>query len=143
VTSEPPVRIHRVGPEDASLVHRAAALFDEAPRDEAIARFLGSDDHHLLLALEGAEPVGFVSGVELTHPDKGVEMFLYELAVAEDARRRGIGRALVEALAELARERGCRGMWVLTDEDNVAAVTTYRRAGATRDERTFLLEWTF
>jgi ribosomal protein S18 acetylase RimI-like enzyme len=137
------MRIHRATTGDAPLVHQAAALFDEAPRDDAIARFLGSDDHHLLLALEGDSAVGFVSGVELTHPDKGIEMFLYELAVAEAARRRGIGRALVEALAELARERGCRGMWVLTDEDNVAAVTTYRRAGATKDERTFLLEWTF
>jgi ribosomal protein S18 acetylase RimI-like enzyme len=49
----------------------------------------------------------------------------------------------VEALAALARDRGCRGMWVLTDEANVAAVATYRRAGASKDERTFLLEWTF
>jgi ribosomal protein S18 acetylase RimI-like enzyme len=137
------LQIHHAGPEDADLIHQAAALFDQAPRDDATARFLGSEDHHLFLALEAGEPVGFLTGVELTHPDKGVEMFLYELAVAEGARRQRIGRALVEALAELARQRGCRGMWVLTDEDNVAAVTTYRSAGATKDERTFLLEWTF
>lgn len=137
------VEIRHLRTGDVSLVHRAALLFDEAPRDDSIERFLGSDDHHLLLALDGDEPVGFVTGVELTHPDKGVEMFLYELAVDERARRRGIGRALVEALADLARERGCRGMWVLTDEDNVAAVATYRRAGATKDDRELLLEWTF
>jgi ribosomal protein S18 acetylase RimI-like enzyme len=139
----PGVEIRRCGPADRDAVVRAGALFDDAPRDDATARFLTAEDHHLLLAFEAGEPVGFVTGVELTHPDKGVEMFLYELAVAEDARRQGTGRALVEALAELARERGCRGMWVLTDEDNVAAVTTYRRAGASRDERTLLLEWTF
>jgi hypothetical protein len=34
-------------------------------------------------------------------------------------------------------------MWTLTDEDNAAAVTTYRRAGATKDEPTFLMEWVF
>lgn len=133
--------IRRLGPDDVELVERAGALFDRPPRRDATARFLGSDDHHLLLALMEDQPVGFVSGVELAHPDKGVEMFLYELGVAEAARRRGIGRALVEALAALARERGCRGMWVLTDEDDVAATTTYRRAGATIEERTLLLEW--
>jgi ribosomal protein S18 acetylase RimI-like enzyme len=68
-------------------------------------------------------------------------MFLYELSVTEASQRRGIGTALVEALAALARERGCRGMWVLTDEDNAAAVGTYRKAGATIEERTLLLEW--
>jgi len=54
--------------------------------------------------------IGFVSGVELTHPDKGSEMFLYELGVDAAARRRGVGRALVEALRALARRRGCYGM---------------------------------
>ena len=68
--------------------------------------------HHLLIAYEDEQAVGFVSGVEVTHPDKGTEMFLYELAVDEPFRRRGIGRALVERLAALAREAGCYGMWV-------------------------------
>ena len=45
-----------------------------------------------------------VTGVETTHPDKGTEMFLYELAVDEAARDRGVGRALVAALADLARD---------------------------------------
>lgn len=135
--------VRRVGPADGALVHRGAHLFDKAPRDDATRRFLDSDDHHLLLAFVGDEAVGFVTGVELTHPDKGVEMFLYELGVDEGARRRGVGTALVEALAALARERRCRGMWVLTDEDNPAAIATYRRAGATKNERNLLLEWEF
>jgi ribosomal protein S18 acetylase RimI-like enzyme len=133
--------IRRVGPGDRDLVERAAALFDQPLRDDAIDRFLAADDHHLLLALDGDEPVGFVTGVELTHPDKGGEMFLYELAVDEPARRRGYGTALVEALLAIARERGCRGMWVLTDDDNQAALGAYRKAGATIEERTMLLEW--
>ena len=133
--------IRRLGPLDAGLVDRAAALFDQPPRPESTDRFLGSDDHHFLLATAGDEPVGFVSGVELTHPDKGVEMFLYELGVAEGSRGQGVGTALVEQLAALARERGCRGMWVLTDAGNVAARKAYRRAGATIEEPTLLLEW--
>jgi [ribosomal protein S18]-alanine N-acetyltransferase len=110
----------------------------------AAARFLAEPGHHLLIAYDGAErPVGFVSGVETTHPDKGTEMFLHELAVDAPARRRGIGRALVEALAALARERGCQGMFVFADEDNVAALATYRRAGAHEASRPVMLEWDF
>ena len=80
--------------------------------------------------------------METTHPDKGTEMFLYELGVAERARRRGVGAALVAALAELARERGCYAMWALTEPDNLAAQRTYARAGARIDgERPTMLEW--
>ena len=86
-------------------------------------------------------PVGFVSGVETTHPDKGTEMFLYELGVAEQAQRRGVGTALVQALADLARERGCYGMWVLTDPDNDAGLATYRRAGALEESASITLLW--
>lgn len=133
--------IRRLGPADEALVHRARALFDHVPLEDATARFLASEDRHLLFAFNGDAPVGFVSGIELTHPDKGVEMFLYELRVAAHARGHGIGTALVEALKALAEERGCRGMWVLTDADNAAALGAYRRAGATVEEATLLLEW--
>src|SRR6187549_3991120 len=87
------VEIRCVGPADIDLVLRAADVFDHVPRDETTARFLASTDHHLLLALDRERPVGFVSGVELTHPDKDVEMFLYELGVVEDARGKGVGTA--------------------------------------------------
>jgi ribosomal protein S18 acetylase RimI-like enzyme len=96
----------------------------------------------LLATVDGA-PAGFITGVEQTHPDKGTEMFLYELGVDAAFQRQGIGRALTEALAALARERGCYGMYVLTEPDNEAALATYRRAGGTDEETSVLLDWTF
>jgi aminoglycoside 3-N-acetyltransferase I len=121
----------------------AAALFDRPPVRDATRRFLAQPTHHLLFAWRDgeAEAVGFVSGVETTHPDKGTEMLLYELGVAGRARRRGVGRALVAALADLARERGCYGMWAATEPDNVAAQRTYARAGARILEPQTIVEW--
>ena len=116
---------------DPADVHAGAALFDDAPRVDATERFLLEPGHHRLIAYVDGEPGGMITGVEMTHPDKGTEMFLYELAVDEAARGRGIGRALVTALADLARETGCYGMWVLTGDDNAPAIATYRAAGGT------------
>ena len=93
------------------------------------------------MAFEGDVATGFVSGIEMTHADKGTEMFLYELAVGEAFRRRGIGRALVQTLLETARARGCYDMWVLTDDDNEAALGTYRTTDATDESRPVMLTW--
>jgi ribosomal protein S18 acetylase RimI-like enzyme len=137
------MRIQRLGTGDDAKVAQASALFDGPTRADATRRFLGERGHHLLIAYLGDTPAGFVTGVELTHPDKGTEMFLYELGVAEAHRRRGIGTALVAALVRLAQEAGCYGMWVLTDQDNRAALATYEAAGAAREPDTVMLGWDF
>ena len=129
--------------ETVGEVMAASALLDAPAGGVATRRFLSQPGHHLLIAYVDGEPAGMVSGVELTHPDKGTEMFLYELGVDEAHRGRGIGRGLVAALAALAREAGCYGMWVLTDDDNAAALATYQAAGGTPDTPQRMLTWTF
>lgn len=136
------VRIRRV--DDAAAILAAPHLFDAPPSPAATARFVREPGHHLLFAYdEQDEPVGMVSGVETTHPDKGTELFLYELGVEEHVRRRGIATALVRALGALARERGCVGMWVAVDADNDAALATYRKAAADDEAPTVCLAWEF
>lgn len=124
-------------------VTAAEHLFDGPVRAQWAERFLTADGHHLFLAYDGESVVGFVSGVETIHPDKGTEMLLYELAVAEPYRRRGIGRALVRRLDALARERGCYGMWVLIDTGNDVALATYRSAGGKDDGSCTVVTWDF
>ncbi|MFJ4717074.1 GNAT family N-acetyltransferase [Streptomyces sp. NPDC088785] len=124
-------------------LHAAAALFDAPPREDWAADFLAAPGHHLYLAEADGGPAGFISGVETVHPDKGREMFLYELAVAAPYRRRGIARALIGTLAELAAGLGCYGMWVGVDLDNDAALAAYRSAGGTRAEACQVITWDF
>jgi ribosomal protein S18 acetylase RimI-like enzyme len=135
--------IRRLGPGDERELDRVGACFDGPIQEAAATLFLNAEDHHILVAYDGEAVAGFVSGVEMTHPDKGTEMFLYELGVEAPFRRRGYGTALVRALAELARARRCYGMWVLTDEDNSAALATYAAAGARREPAQVMLSWTF
>jgi ribosomal protein S18 acetylase RimI-like enzyme len=137
------MKIERMGPGDYDRVIEAAHVFDHPPRPGAVRRFLAEPNHHLFIAYSADRPVGFISGAELTHPDKGTEMFLYELGVDDSHQRQGFGTALVDALAGLARERGCYGMWVLTEEDNVAARATYAKAGGKAEGTALLFTWRF
>jgi ribosomal protein S18 acetylase RimI-like enzyme len=137
------IEVRRLGPGDEEAVHAARLLFDGRPDPAATRRFLAEPTHHLLVAYDTGSPVGFVTGAELTHPDKGTEMFLYELGVDEAARGRSVGRTLVRALADIAREAGCYDMWVLADADNAAARATYARAGGREASQPVLLEWRF
>ena len=134
------MRIERI--VDAAAVHRAAELFDSPPLAAATERFLADPGHHLLFAYDGSgRAVGMVSGIEMTHPDKGTEMFIYELGVAPAARLQGVATELVNRLAQIARKRGCYGMWVGTESGNEAAQATYRKAGATEEAPFLLLSW--
>lgn len=127
--------------QDTAEVMAATELFDGPALADAAERFVTTPSHVLLVAYEDGVPAGFVSGVEMVHPDKGAEMFLYELSVEQPFRGQGIGTALVAALRDRARERGCSGMWVLTDDDNAAALATYRRAGGGAPSPQVMLEW--
>lgn len=130
-------------PADAAAVLDAADLFDNPPTPQWTEDFLARSGHHLCLAYVDGAPAGFVTGIEILHPDKGMEMLLYELGVDERFRGRGIGRALVMALDQRARDLGCSGMWVLTDEDNEAAQRTYQSAGATGRSTHVMFDWQF
>lgn len=136
----PNITLRRLRTADAEALVAASPLFDRPVTEAGAREFLQRPGHHLLLAEdEAGRAVGFVSGVEMTHPDKGTEMFLYELSVAEDWRRRGVASHLINALAEIARELGCYGMWTGTEHDNAAALAVYRSTGATVEPGTTIV----
>jgi ribosomal protein S18 acetylase RimI-like enzyme len=120
----------------------AAHLFDHPLDLPATRAFLADDGHHLLIGYVGERPAGFVTAVELLHPDKPQpEMFLYELGVEPEFQRRGVATALMQRLIQLCRQRGCGEMFVLTDEDNVAGSATYRQAGGMPEPAGVLFHW--
>ncbi len=126
---EPGVRVRRAVPGDEDEVARFEEAFDDGVIPDEARRFLDDERHHLLLGYVDDRPAGFLSAVEVFHPDKRSELFLNEVGVMEGARRRGVARALVDELKRIGRERGCASVWVLTDEDNAAAMQLYRSTG--------------
>jgi ribosomal protein S18 acetylase RimI-like enzyme len=118
----------------------AAALFDRPPTSDGAAAFLATPGHHLLIAEVDGVPAGFVTGVEMRHPDKGLELFVYELGVDEAYQRQGVASALLDALDERAVHLGATGCWTATEPHNAAALATYARHGGHREDVT-LLTW--
>jgi GNAT superfamily N-acetyltransferase len=133
------VEIRRIN--DLAAVQAAGLLFDTPPQLEATQRFLADDRHHLLIGYVDDVPVGMVTGVELTQPDKGSEMFISSLGVAEPYQSGEVGSGLVAVLGDLARERGCSGMWVVTDNLSAAALASYR-SGSVPEPGQVVLAWT-
>lgn len=87
---------------------------------------LNSHLHHVIVASEGQVMVGII-GLEV-YDHIGL---LRSLVVAPDARKRGIGRDLVEILCEHAMAQGVRDLYLLT----VDAQDYFSRRGFERIER--------
>jgi GNAT superfamily N-acetyltransferase len=96
----------------------------------AAASFLADPRHHLAVAIECGAVIGFVSAVEYVHPDKpSPELWINEVGVASTHRGCGVGKAVLHAVLNLARERGCSEAWVLTERANSAAMRLYAGCG--------------
>jgi len=136
------LELWRAEPGGEERVRAAERLFDGRVEPDATSRFLAQGVNELLIAYVDGEPAGFVLATELSHPDQAQpDLFLNELGVVEAYRGQGVGSALVERLWDVARGRGCRGMWVLTDDANVAANRVYAAAGGTRARHEVMYQW--
>jgi ribosomal protein S18 acetylase RimI-like enzyme len=91
---------------------------------------------------DGEEPIGIVTwfvtaavGVDEAagqadgEASQEAEGEVRALVVAESARGQGAGRMLIEAAAVALRQAGVRRAWLVTTNDNLAALALYQKAG--------------
>lgn len=100
--------------------------------DTAFARLMSgaADDFHGLVADDGGRLLGLTHYV--FHPNlwrpQGV-CYLQDLFTAKDARGKGVGRALIEAVYAAADQGGVPTVYWQTAEDNYAGRMLYDRVG--------------
>lgn len=100
---------------------------------KTIARLLDEGEITVLLAGPGPDGLSlfrFRPGIW----SAGEETYLQELYVVPDLRGQGIGRALLEATIELARQHGSDGIDLNTGETDTAARALYESTGFTNRE---------
>jgi ribosomal protein S18 acetylase RimI-like enzyme len=127
--------VREATPADADLLGRLMHDFNTEYDDVTLgpdgfaARFrelLAGDDTAALLAGEdGMAVLRFRSSLY----SQAVECYLAELYVVPGKRGQGLGRALMDAVLELARGRGADYINLETSEDDVAARALYERSG--------------
>lgn len=122
------VKILHSGDQKA-LMNVAAEVFDNLINPEFAREFLEDPRHHIAVAIDEGVVVGFASGVHYIHPDKPPELWINEVAVAPTHRRRGLGKAVMNALLDVGRTHRCTVAWVLTDRYNAAAMRLYTSIG--------------
>ena len=87
-----------------------------------------------LIAERGGEALGMALYYPVYRPSlAGRGLLMEDLYVRPEARRQGIGRALMARLARLAKDRGCVYIEWLVEGGNQAAETFYAAAGAVLD----------
>jgi ribosomal protein S18 acetylase RimI-like enzyme len=136
----PVQRVRRAEVADAEaiarLLHDFNREFDEPTPDvpwlsERIARLIADGELRILLAGAGPEGLAVLRFRPSIWSD-ALECYLAELYVVPDRRGQGLGRALMEAAIELAREEGADYMDLGTAEDDVAARALYESLGFDR-----------
>ena len=125
------IEIKLLGAKDAHSLNRLAAdVFDDPIVESSAQEFLDDPRHRLVVAIDSDVVVGFVSAVIYLHPDKPApELWINEIGVAPTHQRQGIGKALLQAMLEEAKQSGCTEAWVLTERENAAAMAMYKSTG--------------
>jgi ribosomal protein S18 acetylase RimI-like enzyme len=84
----------------------------------------------LLLAEREGEPVGVLLASPVVSVEKGgLTLWVEELYVAPEARRRGVATAVLDHLSAEARRRGMRAVELEVVPTQAAAFALYRRRG--------------
>lgn len=137
--------IRRLGNDELGAMRALNALFADVfadaenyskhPPDDAYLASLLNRSHVIVLVaeVEGAVVGGLVAYELAKFEQARSEIYIYDLAVAESCRRRGMATALVEELQAIARDAGAWVIYVQADYGDAPALALYTKLGVRED----------
>lgn len=134
--------VRRLGSADIGAMRDLNALYADAfedhetyhrdtPDDAWLAHQLGRETIILLVAESEGAIIGGLTAYELPKLEAArSEIYLYDLAVAETHRRRGVATALIAELQHIAADTGSWAVFVQADYVDPPAIALYTKLGA-------------
>lgn len=144
--------VRRLAPADVELMRDLLRVFGEAfdevetfetkkPRFAYLERLLGKPDFVALVATEEDQVIGGLAAYQLEKfEQERSEVYIYDLAVREDRRRRGVATALIERLKQIAADCGAWVIFVQADYADDPAIALYSKLGVREDVMHFDIE---
>ncbi|HEY8313210.1 MAG TPA: AAC(3)-I family aminoglycoside N-acetyltransferase [Candidatus Baltobacteraceae bacterium] len=119
-----------------------AAYASQPPSDAYLRAFLDRADSIVLATFDetGAVVGGLVAYVLAKFEQERSEVYIYDLAVAQTHRRRGIATRLIGELRQVARVLGAYVIYVQADPPDAPAVALYESLGTREDVYHFDIE---
>ena len=137
---------------DVARLKQLLALFGEAFGDRAtyqdavpgetyLESFLADERCITVVAMDDDEVTGGLVAYELMKfEQERKEFYIYDLAVQEAHRRRGIATGLIVTLKAIARAHGAYVIYVQADRGDDAAIALYQSLGVREDVLHFDIE---
>jgi aminoglycoside 3-N-acetyltransferase I len=134
-----------LGPSDLAIMRSMLAVLGEAfddretytarqPDDVYLQRLLSTETFLAVAALLEDEVIGGIAAYVLPKFEQArSEVYIYDLAVSEPNRRRGVATALIEEIRSLAAKRGAYVIFVQADYGDDPAVALYTKLGTRED----------
>jgi aminoglycoside 3-N-acetyltransferase I len=113
--------------------------YQGAVPDEAYLRSLLAAPHFIaVVAIVDDNIVGGLAAYELQKFERNRrEIYIYDLAVAETERRKGVARGLILELKRIAKQRGAYVIYVQADRGDLPAIALYESLGTREDVHHF------
>jgi len=104
------------------------------PGEIYLSSFLAKDHVIVLVGLDESRVIGGLVAYELEKFERErKEVYIYDLAVTESYRRKGVGTGLVKTLRRIAAERGAYVIFVQADVGDDEAIDFYQSLGTRED----------
>lgn len=121
-----------------AMLGRAFDMVEEytgaQPDDAYLERLLAGPQFIALAAVAGDTVVGGLAAYELHKFEQArSEIYIYDLAVDQAWRRRGVATRLIDRLRAIARERGAWVIYVQADPPDAPAMALYTKLGTRED----------